>query len=241
MISWGPFAIQTGLLAVIAAALTAIAAVHLMARAAGGSNDSHAKEAAELLQNAAFIALIVWKFGHVLFAPAVVWERPSALLLLSGGTREAFVAMLVAGVYLVVRLRRRAIPIRLFLDLAAFGAVLAVIVYAAIDWNYGKPTSLPWGISLSDPEFRYHPVSVYTMLAAAFVALLLWMRRGQAGTGELYRAGSIYMGLGLLAVSFGAVPKPAVLLLSSDQWWAIALAGIGIVSSTLSHNKAEGR
>lgn len=238
MISWGPFAIQTGLLAVIAAALTAIAAVHLMARTAGGSP---AKEAAELLQNAAFITLIVWKFGHVLFAPAVVWERPSALLLLSGGTREAFVAMLVAGVYLVVRLRRRAIPIRLFLDLAAFGAMLAVIVYAAIDWNYGKPTSLPWGMSVNDPEFRYHPVSAYTMLAAASVALLLWMRRGQAGTGELYRAGSIYMGLGLLAVSFGAVPKPAVLLLSSDQWWALALAGIGIVSSTLSHNKAEGR
>lgn len=238
MISWGPFAIQTGLLAVIAAALAAIAAVHLMSRTAGGS---HAKEAAELLQNAAFIALVVWKFGHVLFAPAVVWERPSALLLLNGGTREAILAVLVAGVYLFLHLRKRAVPIRLFLDLAAFGAVLAVILYAAIDWSYGKPTSLPWGIMLSDPEFRYHPVSAYTMLAAALVALLLWVRRGRAGTGELYRAGALYMGLGLLAVSFGTVPKPSVLLLSSDQWWALALAGIGMVSSYLSHNKAEGR
>jgi prolipoprotein diacylglyceryltransferase len=237
LISWGPFAIQVGLLAVIAAVLTAIIAVRRFSRTHGAS----AKEAAELLQNAAFIAFIVWKFGHVLFAPSVVWDRPLALLMMNGGTREAGLAVTAAIVYLAVKLRRNNVPPRLFLDLMAVGAVAAVIVYAAIDWKYGRTTSLPWGLILNDPEFRYHPVSVYTVIVACIVALLLWIRRESSGTGELFRIAAMYMGLGLLAVSFGDVQQPSFLLLSSFQWQALVLAGVGIIFSFSMHNKGERR
>lgn len=236
LISWGPFAIQIGLLAVVAAVLTAIIAVRLLSRAYGPA----AKEAAELTQNAAFLAFFVWKFGHVLFAPAVVWDRPLALLMMNGGTREAAVAVTAATVYLAVKLRRNVSPL-LFLDLVSFGAVAAMSVYAAIDWKYGGATTLPWGIVLNDPEYRYHPVSAYTVIVAVVVALLLWARRRSTGTGELFRIATMYTGLGLLVVSFGHEPQPSFLWLSFFQWLALLLTASGIILSLSMHTKREGR
>ncbi|TMV45109.1 hypothetical protein FE783_30065 [Paenibacillus mesophilus] len=237
LISWGPFAIQIGLLAVIAAVMTAIFAVRWLSRTHGAP----AKEAAELLQNAAFIAFVIWKFGHVLFAPSVVWNRPLALMMMNGGTREAGLAITAAVLYLILKLRRSSVPARLFLDLMSFGAVAAVIVYAAIDWKYGRATTLPWGLVLNDPEYRYHPVSAYTVMVAAIVALFMWIRRKSLGTGELFRVAAMYMGLGMLAVSFADVPQRSVMLLSAFQWQTLVLAGAGIIFSYSMHNKAEGR
>ena len=142
-------------------------------------------------------------------------------------------------IYLAVKLRRTNIPQRLFLDLMSFGAVAAVIVYAAIDWKYGKMTSLPWGLILNDPEYRYHPVSAYTVIVAVIVSLFLWMRRKSLGTGELFRIAAMYMGLGLLLVSFADVPQRSVLFMSAFQWQALILAGVGIIFSFSMHNKVE--
>ncbi|MEF3306698.1 hypothetical protein [Paenibacillus sp. GYB003] len=234
-LSWGPFTIQTGLLAVIAAAVAAIFAVRLLSRLYGAA----AKEAADYWQNAAFIVMLVWKFGHVLFAPAVVWQRPLALIVMNGGTRELLLAVAAAAVYVLAKIRRGRLPLPLFLDLSAFGAVAAVFVYACIDRETGAATSLPWGLTVSDPEYRYHPVSAYSMIVAAVVAALLWMRRGAAGSGELARIASLYMGAGMLLVSFWDVPAPTYWLLSAFQWRALALAAVGIIFSARVHNKGE--
>lgn len=238
LISWGPFAIQTGLLAVIAALLAGIIAVRILTRTYGAP----AHEAAELLQNAAFIGLIIWKFGHVLFAPSVVWQRPLALLMMNGGTREAAIAVVCAIVYLLVKAKRQNVPLPLFRDLISFGAVAALFVYAFIDWTYGAPTKLPWGLTLSDPEVSYHPVSIYMALVALTGGVLLWMRKNSLGTGDLFRFAAVYLGAGLLIVSLFRIPQqPSFLWLSAFQWRALALAGIGIFSSFLKHNSSGRR
>ncbi|WP_193556339.1 hypothetical protein [Paenibacillus ginsengarvi] len=232
-LSWGPFTIQTSLLAVIAACAALIVAVRLVSRFYGPA----AKEAAELVQNAAFIVLLVWKFGHVLFAPSVIWDRPLAIFILNGGTREALLAAAAAAVYLVVSIRRKGIPLRIFLDLVSFGTIVAVIVYAAIDWRAGEATTKPWGIVVSSPEFRYHPISGYTIIVALAVLMLLGFRRGKAGTGEWFRIATLYMGAGLLLVSFWEVPAPTVLLFTAYQWRALALVAAGIIFSAGAHTK----
>lgn len=235
LLSWGPFAIQTGLLAVVAAGLAALVAVRAMSRPVGPA----AGHAADAMQSAALLALVVWKFGHVLFAPSVVWERPEALLMLNGGTREAVLAVAAAIAYGYAASRRKGIPARLVLDLAACGAVAATIVYVMIDWRYGKPTAMPWGIVLNDPAYRYHPVSGYMLLVALAAAIRLWRGRASAGTGELFRYAALHMGIGLLAVSIWDAAEPSLLFLSGAQWRGLALAGIGIVSSFPTHNKGR--
>ncbi|GAA3409963.1 prolipoprotein diacylglyceryl transferase family protein [Paenibacillus hodogayensis] len=234
LVSWGPFTIQTGLLAVVAASVTAMLAVRALSLTKGAP----AKASAELLQNAAFLVLIVWKFGHVLFAPSVVWDRPLALLMMNGGGREASLAVAAAIFYLFVKVKRSGIPWRLFADLTAFGATAAAAVYCAIAWKYGERTTVPWGVMLNDPEYRYHPVSAYALIVAVLVTLLLWLKRGTAGDGTMFRTAALYMGSGLLLVSFWDVPPERTYgLLSAFQWRMLVLAGIGIISPPSMHNK----
>lgn len=234
LVSWGPFTIRTSLLAVIAAACAAIAAIRLLSRGHGTAG----KETVELLQNAAFILLFVWKFGHVLFDPATIWSRPWALLVMNGGERELTLAVTAGILYIFVEVRHKQVPWRLFLDLVSFGTVVAVIVYAAIDWRYGKMTALPWGVAVNDPQFRYHPLFLYTMLVAAVVAYVLWLRRFSVGSGELLHAAAAYMGAGLLIVSYGDwPPERTFLLLSPFQWRAFVLMAFGIILTASMHNR----
>ncbi|MDF2722483.1 MAG: hypothetical protein K0Q59_2158 [Paenibacillus sp.] len=233
LLSWGPFVIQTSLLAVIAALLLGVLAVRLFAFAYGAP----AGIAAEFLQNGCFIALIVWKFGHIVFAPSVIWDRPLALLMMNGGSREAGAAIACAIIYIGANSMRQRFPPPLLLDMIACGAVVSFVAYASLNWTYGSVTTLPWGVVLSDPEILHHPVSVYMAIMGVGCLAAMGLLRKQAGTGNLFRFAALYMGMGLLFVSLFQIPEQQFYLLTAIQWRGLLLAAIGIVSSILNHNK----
>ena len=107
---------------------------------------------------------------------------------------------------------------------------------------WGRPTSLPWAVTFTDPAARdlvgvplglpLHPTQLYEAGAEAVVFALLWRRFGRP-----HRPGSI-LGLYLVlysafrfVVEFARDPAqrsfPLGGPLSSTQWLAVALVGLG--------------
>lgn len=237
MIAWGPFAVRMDIMAAIAAVAAALIVIRLLARKTGSAG----AEAAGWIQNAVLIGFLVWKFGHAVFAPSIVWERPLALLIMHGGSREAAIAVTAATIYVALKLRQGQTGARLVLDLASVGAIAAMFAYVWFAWTYGKETTVPWGIVLSDPDFRYHPVSVYKALVACVVGLLIAIRRAPAGSGEWFRIAATYTGIGLLLVSFWEIGNSVFWGLSSLQWQALMLTAVGMFYSLPAHTSREGR
>src|ERR1700719_3580713 len=86
------------------------------------------------------------------------------------------------GALLVMRWRAK-LPVWGFLDAcspaAAFGYAIGRIgCFLSGDGDYGKPTSLPWGMSFPNGVVptteRVHPTPIYELIAACAVAWILW-------------------------------------------------------------------
>src|SRR5271157_5798890 len=93
-----------------------------------------------------------------------------------GGFLGGFGAMLLLG-------RRAKLPLLQFLDAcspaAAFGYGIGRIgCFLSGDGDYGKPTSLPWGMSFPDgvvPTMeRVHPTPLYEFIVWCMIGALLW-------------------------------------------------------------------
>ncbi len=73
-------------------------------------------------------------------------------------------------------IQRRSIPLLLFLDALAPGALIAIVVFALGQLlsgdAYGTPSNLPWSVFLWG-EWR-HPVQLYDALAALIGFILVW-------------------------------------------------------------------
>lgn len=59
-----------------------------------------------LLVNAVFIWLIGWKVSQFVFSPTLLWEQPLALLYFHGGTKGAWLAGLLAALYLLYAINK---------------------------------------------------------------------------------------------------------------------------------------
>ena len=124
------------------------------------------------------------KLWHVLETPHLLFSHPADLLFdragfaWYGGLIAAILALLwQARVYKLGSLR--------MLDLAAPAASVGYGVgrmgcLISGDGDYGKPTSLPWGMSFPNglvPTTQHvHPTPIYELLGALFIAWILWRR-----------------------------------------------------------------
>ncbi len=75
----------------------------------------------------------------------------------------------------------------------AIGIAIGRLGCLASGDSYGKPTSLPWGITFSDSHgmaptgIPLHPTQLYAVLAGLVIlAVLLWWRKRQKFDGELF-------------------------------------------------------
>lgn len=128
--------------------------------------------------------------GYFLERP---WEIPA---IWSGGL--AFQGGLLAGVAAGLWFcRRRRIPLWRFADAVAPGLILGQTVgQVACLLNgdtFGKPTTLPWAMTFTDPRsfaplgIPLHPLQVYEGLAYLAVFLLVWgLRRRCVREGDLF-------------------------------------------------------
>lgn len=121
------------------------------------------------------------KLYHVLEDPSFLIAHPSELVSQFG---FAWFGGLIAGVVAFVLVgRRRKVPLLRILDAGSAAAALGYGVgrigcLLSGDGDYGKPTSLPWGMSfphgLVPTTQRVHPTPIYELIVACLIAWALW-------------------------------------------------------------------
>lgn len=156
-----------------------------------------------------------------------------------GGMGFTWYGGLVGGLVAVVVIARRrglrvpqvaddmAVPLSVAYGIGRLGCL------ASGDGTYGRPTSLPWGMSFPDgvvaSDVPVHPTPVYEALGAFLLALVLWRLRGRYSTGGLFGVYLIGSGAARFLVEFLRTNEPVVLGLSQPQLWAAAGMVVGAV------------
>ncbi|MBI2878251.1 MAG: prolipoprotein diacylglyceryl transferase [Candidatus Rokubacteria bacterium] len=184
----------------------------------------------------------------LLSQPGYYLARPLEILAIWHGglaVHGALLGGLLAGVWFI---RRRGLSFWRFADIAAPGLILGQTVgQIACLLNgdtYGKPTTLPWAITFTDPRAMaplgvpLHPIEIYELLAYLAAFLLVWRvsrRATQDGAATLAYAvgyGITRFGLEFLRgdppVMAGIVVPQAISVLlvaaALGAWWARRLA-----------------
>lgn len=181
----------------------------------------------DLLPTALMLVVFVWKFSPLLFSPAVR-KTPLTVFFVSGSTEGLWLGLAVAGVYLLMKSRAKPGEAWVLPDVMTYGVLVMVIVYSLLSWQYGAQTNLPWGISIRDPAFKYHPINVYRLVLS--IPLLIWIWRkppGLIGEGRLTADVLTYYGIGLLLVSFFEQQvTPSVISGEQIAFLSMSLSGI---------------
>ncbi|MGB7307481.1 MAG: prolipoprotein diacylglyceryl transferase [Candidatus Acidiferrales bacterium] len=128
------------------------------------------------------VGIVGAKLYHVLESPRQLLADPMGELLSRYGL--AWFGGLIAGFAAFIWLARaKKIPLLEMLDAGSPAAALGYGVgrigcLLAGDGDYGKPTSLPWGMSfphgLVPTTDRVHPTPVYEFIVACMIAWILW-------------------------------------------------------------------
>lgn len=166
--------------------------------------------------------LVGARLYYVLFSdPAAYLARPLEILAVWHGglsVHGALLGGLLAGVWYV---RRRRLAFWAFADVTAPGLILGQTVgQIACLLNgdtYGKPTTLPWAITFTDPRAMaplnvpLHPIQLYELLAYGAVLLLVWrVARWATRDGTAILTYAIGYGLARFAMEFFRGDPPVV-------------------------------
>ncbi|MBW7476836.1 hypothetical protein K0T92_19145 [Paenibacillus oenotherae] len=210
LISIGTFRLDGGLLAAFLSVIAGLTALGLWTKR---SPDTRNGPWLDLLTNAAVITVIGWKIGFLLHDPALLWERPSSLIIVRGSLSDLLLGLLAAALYMTWTVKRKRISWLRLLDVIPYAALPGFIVWNAI-------TAFPYRI-------------VYMILVIfIYAALLRSQEAGTPGTGDAIRLVLLGAGFGGLVSSlFAAYPQgtwPQMTLgLTLLQWCLIGLAVIG--------------
>ena len=176
------------------------------------------------------------KLWHVFEDPAALMHDPAGMLFDRAGF--AWYGGLIAGVLTLMWQGRAAGTGPLgMLDLAAPAAAVGYGVgrigcLVSGDGDYGKATSLPWGMSfphgLVPTVQRVHPTPIYELLGALVIAAILW-RRGRRQPGELTGEYLLLSGLARFLVEFIRINPPIFLHLTNAQLASIGSMAAGAV------------
>jgi phosphatidylglycerol---prolipoprotein diacylglyceryl transferase len=180
---------------------------------------------------------------------ALFFEQPASVLLSRygfawfGGFLGGFGAMLLMG-------WRAGLPTLEFLDAcspaAAFGYGIGRIgCFLSGDGDYGRPTSLPWGMSFPNgvvpttetcvqwgalPNCRVHPAPLYELILWCAIGALLWYMGGRAAKGSM-SAGRIFCAYLILT---GVARFLVELIRINPPWfWGLSNAQLASVISVL--------
>ena len=177
--------------------------------------------------------------GARLHGAVVDWDRFTAdplQELLHSGDLSLFGGLALGSLAMVAFLRIVRLPVGAAADeMSAIVPLLYAIFRLGCFLNgddYGRPTSLPWGMSFpggAPPTHeRVHPVQLYEILLMVPIWLAMRWRRGLdlpdgARTFEL----CVLMGVERFMVDFLRASSPSHLELS--QWLALALCAVGVL------------
>jgi phosphatidylglycerol:prolipoprotein diacylglycerol transferase len=187
-------------------------------------------DAFTMITVAGLLGILGAKLYHLLETPAEFFANPLPLLLSRygfawfGGFLGGFGAMLVMG-------WRAKLSIWTFLDAcspaASFGYAIGRIgCFLSGDGDYGKPTSLPWGMSFPNgvvpTSERVHPAPLYELLIWSAIGWLLWrlgarIMKEPRHSGEIFCYYLILTGVARFLVEIIRINPPWILGLSNAQ------------------------
>lgn len=179
---------------------------------------------------------------HLLESPAELFANPWPLLLSRfgfawfGGFLGGFLALLVLA-------RMSKVPVLEFLDAVAPGAAVGYAIgrigcLLSGDGDYGRPTSLPWGMSFPNgivpTTERVHPTPLYEFAAWLAIAWVLWQAgRGRPGPvrtgGRVFAGYLILTGAARFLMEFIRINPRSFLGMSNAQSASVVSVLVGLV------------
>ena len=120
--------------------------------------------------------------------------------------------------------------------------------------DYGRPTSLPWAITFTDPDAArvggaplnvpLHPVQLYeSIVCLGIFFFLLWLRRRKRFDGEIILAYALTYAVARFLIEFfrGDADRGFVLsgLLSTSQFIAIFIGGASLILLIIRYGKTK--
>jgi phosphatidylglycerol:prolipoprotein diacylglycerol transferase len=233
----GPFQLPTFGLMVALALITAAYVLQADFDRRGMNADAFT-----MITVAGLLGILGAKLYHLLESPAEFFADPLPLLLSRygfawfGGFLGGFGALLVMGWQAKLRMWG-------FLDAcspaASFGYAIGRIgCFLSGDGDYGKPTSLPWGMSFPNGVVptteRVHPAPLYELLIWSTIGWLLWRlgarllkRPGHAG--EIFCYYLILTGVARFLVEIIRINPPWILGLSNAQVASAISVACGLI------------
>jgi phosphatidylglycerol:prolipoprotein diacylglycerol transferase len=182
------------------------------------------------------------KLYHLLESPSEFLADPIGLIFTRygfawfGGFLGGFGTMVILGL-------KEKLPIREFLDAcspaACFGYGIGRIgCLLSGDGDYGKPTSLPWGMSFPNGVVpttqRVHPTPLYEFFIWCILGAILWkfgskVTAGKKTNGEIFALYLILTGIARFLVEIIRINPPWILGMSNAQVASVLSLIIGIV------------
>lgn len=192
-----------------------------------------------ILLNALFLFILAWRLSPLLFPSH--WDQLGELLFSNGTLEGIWIGTGVVLVYLLVKWRVKKLNLWVAADLVGVGILSSAMIYNLLFWQYGNPTTLLWGITIQDPEYKYHPVNVYRLVLWIPLFLWLWKQNPQdLGKGKWFTHFLVYFGLSLLFVSFFEPTTKNFFFFSMKQAMYIAMVCGGVfIGHFLSRNKQK--
>lgn len=182
------------------------------------------------------------KLYHVLESPAELMANPVPLIFSRygfawfGGFLGGFGAMLWLG-------WRAKVPLLKFLDACSPAAAIGYGIgrigcFLSGDGDYGKPTSLPWGMSFPNGVVpttdRVHPAPLYELIVWSAIGWVLWRlgdpkRQGSAAPGLVFCYYLVLTGIARFLVEIIRINPPWFWGMSNAQVASLASLVAGLV------------
>lgn len=121
------------------------------------------------------------------------------------------------------------------------GIVTMVFVYSLTLWQYGTPTTFPWGISIINPEYKYHLINVYLLLISLPMLIWQWKTKSSLGSGNLLINFLMFYGMGFMLVSLFKTKDLFLFGLSGEQLVYLMMVISGFLLSIFLKNRNETR
>jgi phosphatidylglycerol---prolipoprotein diacylglyceryl transferase len=221
-----------------------------LARRGIASIDSGFAEA--LIAIPSLAGIVGAKLYHVFEDPSFLFAHPGELISQYG---FAWFGGLIAGAAAFILVaRRRKVPLLQVLDAGSAAAALGYGIgrigcLLSGDGDYGKPTSLPWGMSfphgLVPTTQRVQPTPIYEFIVACLIAWALWKlgsrqnasdrlphaakNRMYPPQGSVFAAYLVLTGIARFLVEFIRINPRSFFGLTNAQAASLASIAVGIV------------
>ncbi len=206
-------------------------------------------DAVSIVAVATVFGVIGAKLWHVFEEPHLLFSEPAAMLFDRAGF--AWYGGLIAGILVLLWQGKVAGTGPLgMLDLASPSAAIGYGVgrigcLVSGDGDYGKPTSLPWGMSFPHglvPTFeRVHPTPIYEFLAAMVIGAILWKFAGKRSGRRVGEVTGLYLALSGMArflVEFIRINPPIYHGLTNAQVASVGTVIVGVALYAWARSKA---